>query len=104
VRSDRLDVPIQAGIEATLTQGVTTRLHRTVWKNCRLVVTGIAGEFSTIPFQTKTSGFLKSQFFEATQVTLKGIKTIPSAEISATTPEGVGSLDIVYEVRTGADV
>ena len=61
-----------------------------------------AGEFATIPFQTKTNGF-KVRSFEATEVKLKVIDTVPSATISASAPQGVGSLDITYELRTGAD-
>ncbi|MDX6602652.1 MAG: hypothetical protein QOF13_1854 [Solirubrobacterales bacterium] len=103
MRSDRLVMSVQSEIEVTLTQGVTTRLHRAVWSKCRVKLTGISGEFSTIPFQTKTNGGITGRFFEASEVSLTFFKTLPSAEIRATTPDGAGTLDIIYEIRTGAD-
>jgi hypothetical protein len=95
-------MPIQSNLQATLTP-TPTLLHRSRFMTkAHLIVTGIAGEFATIPFQTKTNGF-KVRSFEATEVKLKVIETLPSATISASAPQGVGSLDITYELRTGAD-
>ena len=88
--------------QATLSDGALTVLHRSTFAKVHLVVTGIAGEFATIPFQTRTNGF-KVRSFEASEVKLKVIETIPTATIFAKAPPGVGSLDITYEVRTGAD-
>jgi hypothetical protein len=93
-----------ANQEATLTPE-PTELFRTRFRKCELKVTGIAGEFTTIPLQKKTRGALgDSGFFEGTEVELSQLETIPSAKILAKAPEGVGSLDIVYDVRTGRHV
>jgi hypothetical protein len=89
--------------EATLNQDGFTVLHHTVWAKCRLKVTGIAGEFSTVLLQTKVRGFITSKPFEGTEVSLKGIQTLPFGEILAKAPAGVGALDITYEVRTHGD-
>ena len=95
-------MPVQSNLQATLS-ATPTLLHRARFMTkAHLIVTGIAGEFATIPFQTKTNGF-KVRSFEATEVKLKVIDTVPSATISASAPQGVGSLDITYELRTGAD-
>jgi len=40
---------------------------------------------------------------EASEVQLSGLQMFIFADINATAPQGVGTLDIVYEVRTGAD-
>jgi hypothetical protein len=97
-------MPIQTDLNATLSQGVETPLHRArAFQKARVTVTGIAGEFATIPMKTKTNGFVDSGFFEATQVELTVFQTLGGARILATTPQGVGSLDIVYDVRTGKD-
>jgi hypothetical protein len=93
-----------ANQEATLT-AEPTELFRTRFGKCELKVTGIAGEFTTIPLQKKARGGLAdSGFFEGTEVELSQLETIPSAKIFAKAPEGVGSLDIVYEVRTRRNV
>lgn len=93
---------ILSNLQVTLQGGVTTTLFTARFAKCRLTLTGISGEFTTIPFRTKTRLF-DSGFFEASQVQLSLFQTFPSAAILATTPEGVGSLDIVYEVRTRGD-
>jgi hypothetical protein len=90
--------------QATLTQGQTTVLHRARFEKCRLTLTGLSGEFTTIPFRTKTRGsFFDSGFFQASEVSLSLFSTIPSGTILATTPAGVATLDVVYEVRTRGD-
>ena len=97
-------MPIKTNLNATLSQGVETTLHRArAFEKCRVKVTGIAGEFATIPMKTKTNGFRDSGFFEATEAALTVFQTLGGARILATAPAGVGSLDIVYEVRTGTD-
>ena len=51
----------------------------------------------------KTRGGLKdSGLFEGTEARVRFLESLPFAEILATTPEGVASLDIIFEVRTGA--
>jgi hypothetical protein len=95
---------VNSNLEATLKSGKSTVLTRVHFGRCRLTITGIAGEFTTIPFQTRTRGGLKvSEFFRAKEVSLNFFDTFPSATIVAQPPDGVGSLDIIYEVRTGAD-
>jgi hypothetical protein len=88
--------------EATLTAEPTT-LFTSHFAGCHLRVTGIAGEFTTIPFQTTTRGLFNSRFFEAAEVRLSASQTIPSGAIRAKAPDGVGSLDIVYNVRSRGD-
>ena len=90
--------------EATLTAGTETLLIRVVFQKCRLTLTGIAGEFTTIPFRTKVNGVANSGLFEASEVELKLVQTLAGGSIFATTPAGVASLDIIYEIRTRRDV
>jgi hypothetical protein len=97
-------MPVKANQQATLTAGEFKLLHRARLQSCRLVLTGSSGEGTTVVFKTKKFGALNSQPFEASQVKLSFIQTMPSAQILATTPEGVATLDIVYEVRTGSDI
>ena len=93
--------------EATLSQGVETVLHQTAgFRACRVTVTGIAGEFATIPMKIKRRrGAINTGFFEALEVKLSFFQLITGgrAEILATAPAGVGALDIVYDVRTGSE-
>jgi hypothetical protein len=96
-------MPVLTNQLATLTQEPTTLFVSRLGK-CQLKVTGIAGEFTTIPMQTRKRGGLSvSPFFEATEVELSVGQTVPSGTILAKAPEGVGSLDIVYETRTRKD-
>ena len=91
---------IKADQQATLTQGQVTTLHTTFFPPCKVTLTGISGEFTTIPFRIKGPG-VAGEPFEASEVSIPrgfGLK-----RIQATTPEGVGTLDIVYELRTGED-
>jgi hypothetical protein len=92
--------------QATLSQGVETLLHRVrSFQRCRVTVTGIAGEFTTIPFKVKRRVIVPGAggFFEAREVSISVVQTLLTVAILATAPAGVGSLDIVYDVRTGAD-
>ncbi len=89
--------------QATLTQGQETVLFKARFAKTRLTLTGISGEFATIPFKVRGTFVPRSDFFEANEVLVKLIQTILGADIIATTPQGVGTLDIVYEVRTGRD-
>jgi hypothetical protein len=97
-------MPVKANQQATLTEGEFKLLHRARMQGCRLVLTGISGEGTTIPFKTRKFGGLNSQPFDASEVKLSFLQTMPSGLILATTPEGVATLDIVYEVRTGSDI
>jgi hypothetical protein len=103
---------ITTGLEATLQQGEFTLLHRARLEACRVTVTGIAGEFDTIPFRVRrlrprlpVQGPRRPEpgSFEATEVSLTRGQAFPRTDISASAPAGVGSLDIVYDVRTGSD-
>jgi hypothetical protein len=96
-------MPVFPNQQATLVSGQTTLLRQTRFRAVSVKLTGIAGEFATIPFKTIKHANQESDFFEANLVKLRFFDAIPSARILATTPEGVGSLDIVFEVRTGAD-
>ena len=94
---------ILANQNVTLTSGQTTVLHAGRFQKFRVTITGISGEFTTIPFQTLKNGRIESQFFEASTVLLRIFDTVLRGEIRATTPAGVASLDIVFELRTGGD-
>ena len=96
-------MPVFPNQQVTLVAGQTTLLRQTRFRAVSVTLTGIAGEFTTIPFKTVKHATQTSAFFEASKVKLRFFDAIPSAQILATTPEGVGSLDIVFEVRTGAD-
>ena len=94
---------IKSNIKVTLNAGQQTLLHRSRFEACRVTLTGLSGEFTTIPFRTKTSGFFDSGLFEASEVKLKRFQAVPKGEVFATTPGGVATLDIVFEVGTRAD-
>jgi hypothetical protein len=89
--------------QATLNQGVFTVLHRARFQPTRVVLTGLSGEFTEIPFKITGSLFHNNHPFLASEAVLSTMQSILSAKITATTPSGVATLDIVYEVRTGSD-
>ncbi|HEX8074865.1 MAG TPA: hypothetical protein VF545_07775 [Thermoleophilaceae bacterium] len=93
-------MPIKPDQQATLTQGQFTTLHTIIFRACKVTLTGISGEFTTIPFRIKT-GRVAGEPFDASEVSIP--RGLGFKRIQATTPEGVGTLDIVYELRTGAD-
>jgi hypothetical protein len=99
----RFTVTVLANQQVTLVSGQTRVLTQSRHKACKVTLTGIAGEFTTIPFQTIRFGRFTSEFFEASSVKLSFFDTLPSGRILATTPDGVASLDIVFELRTGID-
>lgn len=95
---------ILANQQATLTQGQETVLFTARFAKVRLTLTGISGEFTTIPFKIKPHfRSVRGGFFEASEVSLTLFQTFLGADIIATTPQGVGTLDIVFEVRTRGD-
>ena len=96
-------MPVLDNQQVTLVSGTTTLLHTSRREGCKLTLTGISGEFATIPFQTVKFGALKSSLFEASTVKLSFLQCFPSGKVLATTPAGVATLDIEFEVRTGAD-
>jgi hypothetical protein len=96
-------MPVFPNQQVTLVSGQTTLLRQTRFRAVSVTLTGIAGEFTTIPFKTVKHGTQKSDFFEASSVKLRFFDAFPLGQILATTPAGVASLDIVFEVRTGAD-
>jgi hypothetical protein len=96
-------MPVLPNQQVTLVSGQMTLLRQARLRALSVTLTGIAGEFTTIPFKTVKHGNQTSDFFEASSVKLRLFDAIPLGQILATTPEGVASLDIVFEVRTGAD-
>jgi hypothetical protein len=96
-------MPVLPNQEVTLVSGQTTLLHQGRLKRFSVTLTGIAGEFTTIPFKTLKNGRVESDFFEASSVKLNLFQAVPFGQILATTPAGVASLDIVFELRTGPD-
>src|SRR3954464_5804941 len=99
----RSPMPVLPNQQVTLVSGETTLLHQSRLRACKVTLTGIAGEFTTIPFKTVKHGTQTSDFFEASSVRLRFFDALPVCQILATTPAGVGSLDIVFELRTGPD-
>jgi hypothetical protein len=93
-------VPIVPDKQATLSQGKFTTLHATIFRASTVRLTGISGEFTTIPFRIKSRG-VDDTPFEASEASVP--RGLGLKRIQATTPEGVGALDVVYELRTGAD-
>ncbi|MEA2352267.1 MAG: hypothetical protein QOJ14_681 [Thermoleophilaceae bacterium] len=87
--------------QATLAQDHWTKLFPLTFGPCRLTVTGIAGEFTAIPLRIRRN--FRTQEFQGMEAVVKGFTLFPFGEISAKAPAGVGSLDIVYEVRTRGD-
>ena len=88
--------------QATLTQGQFTTLHTTLFPACKVTLTGVSGEFTTIPFRITRRGLVEGgETFEASEVSIP--RGLGLRRIQATTPAGVGTLDIVYELRTGPD-
>ena len=97
-------MPILSNQQVTLVSGQETLLKQVRFGRLRVTITGIAGEFTTIPMRTRTRGGLKDTgLVEATEATVRFFEAIPFADVHATTPEGVASLDIIFEVRTRAD-
>jgi hypothetical protein len=94
---------IRSNLTKTLTMGEETLLFRARVRPCRITLTGLSGEGTAIRFRTRTHGVVDSGLFEATEVKLSLFDTVPMATVLATTPDGVASLDIVYELRTGTD-
>ena len=94
-------MPIKPDQQATLTQGQFTTLHTSFFRPCKVTLTGSSvGEITTIPFRVKQRG-VEGEPFEAGEASIPrgfGIKSI-----EATTPAGIGTLDIVYELRIGPD-
>jgi hypothetical protein len=60
-------------------------------------------EFATIPLERVLFGGLKKPPIDASSARLSLIQTLPSGAVFATTPQGVATLDIVFELRTGSD-
>jgi hypothetical protein len=96
-------MPVLSNQQVTLVSGQTTVLHKSRRERCKVKLTGSSGEGTTIPFQRKLFGSLTTAFVDASEAQLSFIQAFPSGTILATTPAGVASLDIVFEVRTGND-
>ena len=96
-------MPVFPNQQVTLVSGQVTLLRQSSFQAFSVTLTGIAGEFTTIPFKTMKFGRLNNRLFEASTVKLRLFETFPKGQILATTPAGVASLDIVFEVRTGPD-
>jgi hypothetical protein len=93
---------IRSNVQATLTQGQFKTLFTARFRKCRVTLTGLSGEGTTIRFRIEPFAGAKT-VVDTDHVQLSLFQTIPLARVSASPPEGVGTLDIVYEVRTGAD-
>jgi hypothetical protein len=96
---------VQTDLQATLTQDPTL-LFRARFAKARVTVTGIAGEFAGVPMRVKLRLALPQlarDFIERREISVGFAQTLIGADVEAKAPTGVGSLDIVYEVRTGPD-
>ena len=104
VRSDSARMPIRPDQQATLTQGVFTTLHTRIFRAAKVTLTGVSNEFTTIPFRIVDRRDIVhggGETFNASEASVP--RGIGLKRIQATTPTGVGALDIIYELRTGAD-
>src|SRR4051794_9314095 len=95
-------MPVLANQQVTLVSGTTTLLHTSRREGCKLTLTALSGEFTTIPFQTVKFGALKSNPFDANRVKLSFTQCFPWGKVLATPPGGGATLDIEFGVRTGA--
>ena len=97
-------MPVQEPVERTLRQGRFALLHKARTQPCSVTITANSNpEAGGVRFRTKTFAFGITNVFTAEHVSLGLFATFPSATIEAATPEGVGTLDITYVVKTGAD-
>lgn len=99
---------VTSGLQATLNSGQFTKLASTFFQKTRVVITGSSGEELTVTF--RVSRWRISQTFEGTEAAITGGRPIGGrfpfpwfGTIGASTPQGVATVDIIYEVRTGAD-
>jgi hypothetical protein len=102
MRSD-LPVAVKSGLEATL-RSRKRLLHRSHSEKCRVTITGSTGESGTVTFALRGQHFRPgASAIEAAEISVSDEQSDPFAEILAGPPPGVATVDIVYEVRTGAD-
>ena len=98
---------IGTDLQSTLTQEPTTLHQARGGEKARVTITGIAGEFPAIPMRVKLRlSFprqLAAAFTARTEVSVSQVQAFIGADVLAKAPQGVGSVDIVYEVRTGGD-
>jgi hypothetical protein len=94
-------MPIKLDQQAILTQGQFKTLHTSILGAAKVTVTGFSvAEFTTIPFRIK-EGRDPGEPFEASEASIP--RGLGLKRIQATAPEGVGTLEVRYELRTGAD-
>jgi hypothetical protein len=93
---------VKTNQQATITQDQWTKLAAVSFGPVRVTVTGMSGEFDSIHFRAKR-GFKRASEFDALEAAVSGFSLFGFGDISAKPPAGVGTLDIVYEVRTKDD-
>ena len=96
---------VRTGLQATLTQEPQVLFRNQLLEKCRLTVTAIAGESGVLLRVKPRIGFPPrgADFVETTEATISFAQSLIGADILGKAPAGVGSLDIVYDVRTRAD-
>jgi hypothetical protein len=87
---------------ATLTQDAFTKLAPVGFGRVRVTITGQSGENATIRFRVKR-GFARPVEFDALVAEVAALNIFGFGDISAKPPQGVATLDIIYEVRTKGD-
>jgi hypothetical protein len=97
-------VPVLGPFDKTLSGGTFTLLHRARREACRLTITGNSNpEAGAIQLRV-TRLFPKGvELLTGDEVFLRIFETFVGTTIEAAAPEGVASIDIIYEVRTGRD-
>ena len=97
-------MPTQRPHDVTLNQGEFTLLHQARFAQTRVTITALSdAEAGGVVFRTTRQLLGKTSEFVGTEVFLRLIATMLGVKIEATPPAGVGSLDITYVVKTGAD-
>jgi hypothetical protein len=104
MRSDLLGMAVRTGLQATLDSSKDTTLFVARFQKCRLTLTGttFAEEF-VLQFKVVRLFGPSTAYFQAAEVKLSLWQTLLSARIVAKPPPGVATVDIVYDVQTGAD-
>jgi hypothetical protein len=97
-------VPIQDPVATTLAQGQFTLLYRGRFEAVRVTITALSNEEAGgVVFKVSPRLPIKTRPLIRHEVALNRWVTILGARIEASTPEGIGSLEVTYVVKTGAD-
>jgi hypothetical protein len=97
-------VPTKPPVDTTLVAGTFTLLHTARLQRCRVTITAISNaEAGGVGLRIRRVLGRKVETLIGDEVFLTSAQTFFGATIEATTPPGVGSVDITYVVKTGGD-